>query len=206
MYNFEAENRFFQNLDHFRASKIFFQLDLFKETIKIKGDICEFGVFKGNSLNRLIIFRDFYSNKKKIFAFDTFKLIKLKKKNIDYQQYKDFLKVSKNFQPTAEKLRKQLKSKNMFSNISLVKGDVTKTLIRQNIKKISFILLDLDLYEPTQYVLNSVWSKLSKNGIILLDNYNVFKGETKAVNEFVKMKKISIFKKKLKRTFYYLKK
>ena len=94
----------------------------------------------------------------------------------------------------------------MFSNISLVKGDVTKTLIRQNIKKISFILLDLDLYEPTQYVLNSVWSKLSKNGIILLDNYNVFKGETKAVNEFVKMKKISIFKKKLKRTFYYLKK
>ena len=57
MYNFEAENKFFQNLDHFRASKIFFQLDIFKETIKIKGDICEFGVFKGNSLNRLIIFR-----------------------------------------------------------------------------------------------------------------------------------------------------
>lgn len=206
MYNFEAENKFFQNLDHFRASKIFFQLDIFKETIKIKGDICEFGVFKGNSLNRLIIFRDFYSPKKKINAFDTFKLIKLKKKNIDYQQYKDFLKVSKNFQPTAEQLRKQLKSKNMFSNINLVKGDVTKTLIKQNIKKISFVLLDLDLYKPTQYVLNNTWSKLSKNGIILLDNYNVFKGETKAVNEFVKMRKISIYKKKLKRTFYYLKK
>ena len=29
---------------------------------------------------------------------------------------------------------------------------------------------------------------MTKNGIILLDNYKVFDGETKAVNEFIKKK------------------
>ena len=53
MYKFEAENNFFYNIDHFRGSKIIFQIDIFKSIIDVKGDICEFGIFKGNSLNRL---------------------------------------------------------------------------------------------------------------------------------------------------------
>ena len=47
---------------------------------------------------------------------------------------------------------------------------------------------------------------MTKNGIILLDNYKVFDGETKAVNEFIKTKKIKIYKRKFFRNFYYLKK
>ena len=68
------------------------------------------------------------------------------------------------------------------------------------------MLLDLDLYEPTQYVLKNIWSQLSKNAIILLDNYNVFKGETKAVNEFTKKNKIKIYKEKFYKNFSFLKK
>ena len=62
------------------------------------------------------------------------------------------------------------------------------------LKKISYALLDLDIYEPSKYVLNYIWPKMTKNGIILLDNYKVFDGETKAVNEFIKTKKIKITK------------
>jgi len=206
MHNFEVENVFFKNLNHQRASKIFYQLDLFRRTLSIKGDICEFGVFKGNSLNRLILFRDFYCPNKKIYAFDTFEIINLKKSNLDYKQYNKFLKDSKNYQPSYLDIKKNLKFKKMFLNLKLVKGNVLETLNKQKIKKISFILLDLDLYEPTSFVLNNIWTKLSKNGIILLDNYKVFKGETKAVNEFIKQKKIKVFKEKFHRNFYFLKK
>lgn len=206
MYNFESENNFFYNIDHIRASKIFFQLELFKNTLKVNGDICEFGVFKGNSLNRLILLRDFYAKKKKIFAFDTFEIVNLDKKHIDFKKYKQFLKQSNNFQYSINQLKNKLKSKKMFSNVKLIKGDVIKTLQYQKIKKISFVLLDLDIYEPTSYVLNYIWPKMSKNGIILLDNYKVFKGETKAVNEFIKKKKLKIYKRNFHRNFYFLKK
>ena len=47
---------------------------------------------------------------------------------------------------------------------------------------------------------------MQQGAIILLDNYKVFKGETKAVNEFVKKNKLTIYNFKLYRKFYYLKK
>ena len=58
--------------------------------------------------------------------------------------------------------------------------------------KFSFINLDLDLYEPSLLVLEKFYPKLSKNGIIVLDNFKQFYGETKAVREFVKIKGIKI--------------
>ena len=154
--NLRTENLFFKNLNHQRASKIFYQLDLFKRTLSVKGDICEFGVFKGNSLNRLILFRDFYRQKKKIYAFDTFKIINLKKDNLDYKQYNKFLKDSENYQPSYNDIKKSLKSKKMLKNVKLVKGNVFETLKKQNINKISYVFLDLDLYEPTVFVLNNI--------------------------------------------------
>ena len=205
-YNFDIENNFFKNINHQRASKIFFQLECFKRILNVKGCICEFGVFKGNSLNRLIIFRDFYSRSKKIYAFDVFKLIKVKKNSLDAKQYNQFLFDSKKFQPTYKDIKKNLISKNFFFNLKLVKGDVIKTLNKQGIKKISFVILDLDLYEPTIFVLNNIWDKMSKNGIIFLDNYKVFKGETKAVDEFIKENNIKVTKEKFYRDFYFLKK
>ena len=205
MYNCEIENKFFFNLNHQRASKIFAQIEIFLKSREVKGDIAEFGVFKGNSLNRLILLRDFYAKRKKIFAFDTFKIIKLNKKDIDYTRYKNFLKESNNYQLTIQQLVKSLKTKKMYKNVNLIKGDVRETLLETFKKtKLSFVLLDLDLYEPSAYVLKNIWKKMQKKGIILLDNYNVFKGETLAVNEFVKKNNLKIHILKLHRNFYYL--
>ena len=81
------------------------------------------------------------------------------------------------------------KKKN-FKNFELIKGDVIKTLpifLKKNKSlKISFLHLDLDVYEPTKFVLNSLFSKVSKNGVILIDDYGQVKGATKATNEFLK--------------------
>ena len=93
----------------------------------------------------------------------------------------------------------------------MVKGDVLETipkfLIKNKNSKFSFINLDLDLYEPSLYVLEMFYPKLSKNGIIMLDNYGEFYGETKAVKEFVVRKKIKIKKLTLdKKILFYIQK
>lgn len=208
MYNYEIENKFFYYLNHQRASKIFAQIEIFLKSKKVNGDIAEFGVFKGNSLNRLILLRDFYTKNKKVYAFDTFKIIKTNKKDLDNQKYRKFIKESKNYQLSLLEIKNSLKRKKMYKNVILIKGDVRETLMKTFKKntKLSFVLLDLDLYEPSAYVLKNIWSKLQKKAIILLDNYRVFKGETKAVNEFVKKNNLKIYRYKLYRNFYYLQK
>ena len=39
MYNFNSENDFFYNINHTRAAKIFFLIEIFKNTLKVNGDI-----------------------------------------------------------------------------------------------------------------------------------------------------------------------
>lgn len=203
-YNFEIENLFFNHLNTSRASKIFFQFEIFLKTLKINGAIYEFGVFKGNSLTRLILMRNLLCIKKKIYAFDTFKKIHVKKNDIDYKKYKDFIIQSKNFQPTKEQIYNSLKKRKLSSRVKLIEGNVIKTFKSNKFPRACFVLLDLDLYEPSKYILENIWQKVNKGGVILLDNYKVFKGETKAVNEFIKKKRIKLYKKKRFRNFYYL--
>jgi len=59
--------------------------------------------------------------------------------------------------------------------------------------------LDLDTYEPTKYALNKFSKMMTKGGIILIDDYSIVYGATKAIDEFLKKNK----KLKLhKLTFY----
>jgi|TARA_B110001450_G_scaffold166118_1_gene154861 hypothetical protein len=73
--------------------------------------------------------------------------------------------------------------------------------------KISFLHLDLDVFEPTIAALNFFYKYVSKNGIILLDDYNMIDGATKAINQFKKKQKLKFhnlkFNRKLK---YFIKK
>lgn len=202
----DYENTFFENLTIDRASKHLFQFEIFLKTKNTPGDIIEFGVFKGNSLVRLICFRNLYAPKKSIYAFDIFKKITPKKEDMDYEKYLNFLNESKNTQKTLKEIKMNLKTRDLIDKVNLIKGDITKRLDLENIKKISLVLLDVDLYLPSKVALNKIWEKLSKNAIIILDNYNNFKGETLAVNEFVKKKGLKIHKIKRIREFYYLKK
>lgn len=66
---FFYENLFYQFCTTDRLSKLIAQLKIFELTKDVKGDIAEFGVFKGNSLTRLIIFREIFAKKKKHFCF-----------------------------------------------------------------------------------------------------------------------------------------
>ena len=49
--------------------------------------------------------------------------------------------------------------------------------------------LDMDTYLVTKKILERFYNLVSNNGIILIDDYGVTVGVTKAVDEFIKKKK-----------------
>ena len=203
---FLIENKFYETVSLDRFEKVLMQLEIFKIIKNVKGCILEFGIFRGNSFIRFMLFNKIYNFKKKFYGFDTFGEFPKGKNYFDNLQRNKFTKSAGTSSINKLSLNRILKKKKL-TNFTLIKGDVLATLpkfIRENKNlQISLINLDLDLYEPSKIVLESLYPRLSINGIIILDNYKTFYGETKAVNEFCKKHKIKLQKFKLlnKKTF-----
>ena len=198
---FFYENLFYQFCTTDRLSKLLAQFKIFEQVCKIPGDIIEFGVFKGNSLIRLIIFREILSRTKNIYALDKFGEFKIPRLILDAGKKSISLKF----------LKKNLISRGLYRNVNLIKGDIFKTLnnflLRNKKKKFSFVNLDVDLYHVTYFILKKIWPKVNKGGIILFDDYNSFPGATKAIKLFLMENKNAKFiKLKYFRNFYYCKK
>ena len=192
----EIENKFYLNSHPSRIKKIINHYEIFKKTSKIPGVIIECGVFKGNSISRFILFRDLLlkDSKKKVFGFDVFGKFPSQKNSRDNKFAKNHDKnigVGTNI----SFLNKAFKKKN-FSNYKLIKGNIEKTLdlfLKKNKKiKISFLHLDLDVYKPTLFALEKLYEKVSKGGIILLDDYGKVFGATKATKDFFKKRNIKL--------------
>ena len=203
MNTWKIENLFYLTSDKKRILKLLDHYEIYKKILNIKGDIIECGVFKGASLIRFLTFRDLIEkeNKRKVIGFDAFGKFPYLKKN--YKNSKADKKFAKKHDENIglginiDVLKKYLKKKKII-NCELIKGDVIKTLpnyLNKNKKiKISLLHLDLDVYEPTRFVLNSLYKNISINGIILLDDYNHIRGATLAVNEFIKENKLKVNK------------
>ena len=191
----EIENKYFLNADSQRFAKTIFHYEIFKKIKKIRGDIFELGVFKGNSLMRFANFNQITGAKKKFVCFDDFGKFSFTGKN---KQDKQFIKKwRKNTGSGIDviDLKKKLKKKKL-KNFNLIKGNVLETLPKFLLKKkkfkISLLHLDMDVYEPTALSLRLLYDKVAKGGIILIDDYSQVKGATMATDEFIKEKKIKI--------------
>ena len=75
---------------------------------------------------------------------------------------------------------------NDSKDINLIKGLVEETLlVEANLpKKISLLRLDTDFYKSTKVELEILFPRLSKGGILIIDDYGNWKGAKKAVDEF----------------------
>ena len=76
-----------------------------------------------------------------------------------------------------------------FTNVHLFQGNVMESLpaFLQNNQhtRISLVNLDLDVYEPTLFVLKTVWHRVMPGGIVVIDDYNSVSGATQAVDDFL---------------------
>jgi hypothetical protein len=50
--------------------------------------------------------------------------------------------------------------------------------------KIALLHIDVDVYDPTKVILESLWHRVVKGGILMLDDYGTVAGETGAVDNF----------------------
>lgn len=162
-----------------------------------EGDFVECGVYRGgHSIIAAEIFKRFGVNKK-IFLFDTFKGMteptekdfKLGKGILAKQQYE----MTKNQNHVNWAYSSLEEVKNNFRKISLVnnniifiEGDVLQTVPESMnlVKSIAFLRLDTDFYESTRTELEFLYPILSKNGILVIDDYDSWAGARQAVDEY----------------------
>jgi O-methyltransferase len=79
------------------------------------------------------------------------------------------------------------------SRIHLVKGLVEETIPRQAPDSIALLRLDTDWYESTKHELEHLFPRLSKNGVLIIDDYGHWRGARKAVDEYFSDNGKSIF-------------
>ena len=85
----DYENLFYQTSDKSRLRKIIDHYEIYKKVSNVKGDIFEFGVFKGVSLIRFLTFRDIINKKttKHVYGFDAFGKFPHPKNDNKHQQH-----------------------------------------------------------------------------------------------------------------------
>lgn len=192
--NFEIENNFYYYSHISRLNKIINHYEMLKKIKNVNGDIVELGVFKGISIIRLAQMRDSLKIKKKIYGFDSFGKFPNSKQSSNYD--KNFPKIFDNKIGSSieiKKLKKIIQKKGL-KNIKLIKGNIKFTLEKliKNKIKISFLHLDLDLEEITLYSLKKIYKNISKNGVIVIDDFNIHPGINKAIKKF--FGKVRIYK------------
>lgn len=182
--------------------------ELFRKTLHLPGDIVELGVYRGTTLMQWANFlecRSIGDRTKRVIGFDNFE---------------GFRKLSPEDGPPDEKagkveggfdcreLGQQLEElirvfdQDRFipekPRIVLVKGDIEQTVpefvSRHPGMRISLLHFDCDLYSPTKVGLEQLWDKVVPGGIVLFDEYGIepWAGESKAVDEFVKERKLKV--------------
>lgn len=188
---FEYENGFYATADPSRFSKIISHLEFFKQTSTVRGEIIEFGVFKGNSFFRWIKFRDLLeqTNSRKIIGFDIFGDFPEANFELDKDKRDAFVKETNGGKSISHsEINSLLDKQGLNKNIDIVKGDILTTLDKYLVEnphlKISLLHIDVDLYEPTKIILEKLYDKVTIGGIIIFDDYGAFAGTNKAVDDF----------------------
>lgn len=161
---------------------------------KIPGDFCECGVWKGGSsmliANALVYFKD---SSRKIYLYDTFE-------GMSEPSVKDYdlngIHASKllvgdrennkfwAYSPLDEVRENMTKTSYPKENIIYIKGKVEDTIPSTIPLKISLLRLDTDWYESTMHEMTYLYPILSKEGVLIIDDYGHFKGCKEAVDEY----------------------
>lgn len=195
---YEYENDFYLSCDRQRIGKLIAHYELYKMSQDVKGDIVECGVFKGASLVRFAMFRKLFkeNSDKKIIGFDSFAEFPQTNFEADKKLRDHIVKEAGEQSISADQLMEVLKNKECNNSVELVAGDITVTVpeyLKNNPDlKISLLNLDTDIYEPSVTILENFFPRLQKGGILILDDYNVFPGETKAADDYFKGMNIEI--------------
>jgi len=185
----DYENGFYLTCETGRIGKFLNHLEIYKKIIGLPGEVLEFGVYKGTSFVRLLSFRDLleHTSSRKMVGFDAFGKFPGNFAIDTDKAFVDKFETSGGYGISKEEMERHLQNKKT-ENFELVEGDILETLpvyLKQYPQlKISLLHIDVDVYEPTVYILQHLWQRIVPGGILMLDDYGKVNGETMAVDEF----------------------
>jgi hypothetical protein len=186
----EYENGFYLTASTTRTGKLLAHYELFKLIVDLPGALIECGVFKGASFTRFAAFRQLLMSphSKKLIGFDVFGNFPETDFLADVKLRDDFVSAAGTEGISVDQLHAVLQQLDVDTNVELVAGDITETVptyVQANPElKISLLNLDTDIYEPAVVILKELYPRLVPGGVLLLDDYGVFPGETAAVDEY----------------------
>jgi hypothetical protein len=168
----------------------------------IPGSIVECGVWKGGSamaamytlIELGIQNRDFY-------LYDTYEGmpkptdcdISINGENATYLFEKNKLEGKEWVYSSLDEVKTNILSTGYDQNrIQFIQGKVEDTLIHTMPDSISILRLDTDWYESTMAEMKYLFPRLSKGGVLIIDDYGHWKGAQKAIDEYIEECSIQI--------------
>ena len=157
----------------------------------IEGDFVECGTNKGGFARAIVDYIDFSAIGKDFYLLDTFEGL------VDSLLTEDEKKAGRkeHFEDVYTDCYKEVKlTFAPFSFVKIIKGTVPDTLMQVPSKQIAFLSIDMNSVNPEIAALNYFWDKLSKGGMIVLDDYAYVTCDLqyKAHNNWAKEKGIKI--------------
>jgi len=171
----------------------------------IPGDFVECGVWKGGSAMMMAYTLMHHGiTDRKIYLYDTYEgMAEPEDVDEDFKGIKaSHLMATENKQDdesvwcfcSLEDVKKNLALTGFPSeNLVFVKGRVEETIPAEMPEKIGLLRLDTDWYESTYHELKHLYPLLSKNGMLIIDDYGHWKGAREAVDKYFSETKQHLF-------------
>lgn len=89
-----------------------------------------------------------------------------------------------NYVPLEEVQRNVLSTSYPAERVHFVKGKVEDTIPGVAPERIALLRLDTDFYESTRHELEHLWPRLSRGGLLIIDDYGHWRGSREATDEY----------------------
>lgn len=178
-----AQWAFIQSIKHVHAQNV-------------PGDIVECGVWKGGNIIIAALMRNSLKFDRDIWGYDTFAGMSAPsehdvKPGFDVVAREKFKSLTRGnhvdwcYVPI-EDVQAAIRQTCGETSVRLVKGNVLETLKDDQYlpKQISILRLDTDFYESTKMELEVLYPRVASGGVIIVDDYGVWRGSKKAVDEY----------------------
>ena len=170
---------------------------------RIEGDFVECGVWRGGSMMAVAhTLKRLGDTTRKLFLYDTFAgMTAPTDKDVRFDGVAAHELIEKVFKDAGAwcYADKQDVTRNLLStgypesNILLVEGKVEETIPRTAPAQICLLRLDTDWYESTRHELTYLYPKLVKNGVLIIDDYEHWRGSKEATDEYFEQRPLKPF-------------
>lgn len=173
------------NLSRFMAIS-----DMVRDTLGVPGHIAEFGSWRGANLMFMAKLLRIYDphGSKLVHCFESFAGLE----TFTSQDGGAGASEGGAYRGSYDELRAMIDLGEFGDDIVIHRGDIMQTLpdaLKNEGLSFSLIYCDTDLYAPSRLILDSLHPRLSKGGMIIMDewNYDKWPGEAIAVREFMEV-------------------